>query len=56
MEEGGPDGSVSNNKLSSVILNELAMKARENYCNFNNSARQSIKNDYMKGPGNATIK
>ena len=28
--EGGPDRSVSDNQSSSVILNELAMKARKN--------------------------
>ena len=28
-KEGGPTRSVSNNKFSSVTLNELAMKARE---------------------------
>ena len=28
-KEGRPDRSVSNNKLSSVTLNELAIKARE---------------------------
>ena len=28
-KEGGPDCTVSNIKLSSVTLNELAMKARE---------------------------
>ena len=33
-KEGGPDSPVSN-KLSSVTLNELAMKARKRYCNFN---------------------
>ena len=29
-KEGGPDRSVSNDKLSSVILIELTIKAREN--------------------------
>ena len=29
-KEGGPDRSVSNHQFSSVTLNELAMKAREN--------------------------
>ena len=29
-KKGGPDRSVSNDKFSSVTLNELAMKAREN--------------------------
>ena len=33
-KEGGPDRSVSDNQSSSVSLNELAMKARERYCNF----------------------
>ena len=33
-KEGGPDRSVSDNQSSSVILNELAMKARKSYCNF----------------------
>ena len=28
-KEGGPDRSVSDNKSSSVALNELAMKARK---------------------------
>ena len=32
--EGGPDRSVSDNQSSSVTLNELAMKARKKYCNF----------------------
>ena len=32
-KEGGPDRSVSDNKSSSVTLNELAMKARKKYCN-----------------------
>ena len=31
-KEGGPDRPVSDNKSSSVTLNELAMKARK-YCN-----------------------
>ena len=33
-KEGGPDRSVSDNQSSSVTLNELAMKARKRYCNF----------------------
>ena len=33
-KEGGPDRSVSDNQSSSVTLNELAMKARKKYCNF----------------------
>ena len=34
-KEGGPDSTVSNNQFSSVILNELAMIARERaYNNF----------------------
>ena len=33
-KEGGPDRSVSDNQSSSVTLNELAMKARKTYCNF----------------------
>ena len=33
-EECGPDRSVSDNQSSSVILNELAMKARKSKCNF----------------------
>ena len=32
-KEDGPDRSVSNNKFSSVTLNELAMKARKNTVN-----------------------
>ena len=42
-KEGGPDRCVSNNKFSSVTLNELATKGRERYCNFNISAMQSIQ-------------
>ena len=34
MKEGGPDSPVSI-KSSLVTLNELAMKAREKYCNIN---------------------
>ena len=38
-----PDRPVSNNKFSSVTLNELAMKARHAYCNFEfQSIMQSI--------------
>ena len=37
-KDDGQGRSVLNNKFSSVILNELAMKARERYCNFNISA------------------
>ena len=33
-KEGGPDRSVSDNQSSSVTLNELPMKARKAYCNF----------------------
>ena len=33
-KEGGPDRSVSDNQSSSETLNELAMKARNSYCNF----------------------
>ena len=33
-KEGGPDRSVSDNQSSSVTLNDLAMKARKKYCNF----------------------
>ena len=33
-KEGGPDRSVSDNQSSSVTLNELAMKAKKKYCNF----------------------
>ena len=33
-KECGPDRSVSDNRSSSVTLNELAMKARKSYCNF----------------------
>ena len=33
-KEGGPNRSVSDNQSSSVTLNELAMKARKQYCNF----------------------
>ena len=33
-KECGPDRSVSDNQCSSVTLNELAMKARQSYCNF----------------------
>ena len=33
-KEGGPDRSVPDNRSSSVTLNELAMKARESYCNL----------------------
>ena len=33
-KEGGPDRSVSDNQSSSVTLNELAMKARKKYYNF----------------------
>ena len=33
-KEGGPDRSVLDNQSSSVTLNELAMKARKGYCNF----------------------
>ena len=33
-KERGPDRPVSNNKFSSVTLDELAMKARQAYCNF----------------------
>ena len=33
-KEGGPDRSVSDNQSSSVTLNELAIKARKKYCNF----------------------
>ena len=38
-KEGGPDRSVSDILSSSVILNELAMKARKPYCNFKNQQR-----------------
>ena len=33
-KEGGPDRSVLDNQSSSVTMNELAMKARKKYCNF----------------------
>ena len=33
-KEGGPDRSVSDNQSSSVTLNNLAIKARKPYCNF----------------------
>ena len=33
-KEGGSDRSVSDNQSSSVTLNEVAMKARKKYCNF----------------------
>ena len=33
-KEDGPDRSVSDNQSSSVTLNDLAMKARKQYCNF----------------------
>ena len=33
-KEDGPDISVLYNQISSVTLNELAMKARKSYCNF----------------------
>ena len=33
-KEGEPDRFVSDNQSSSVTLNELAMKARKKYCNF----------------------
>ena len=33
-KDGGPDISVSDNQSSSVTLNELAMKAKITYCNF----------------------
>ena len=37
-KEDGPDRSVSNNKFSSVTLNELAMEARES-----NIGQESLK-------------
>ena len=33
-KEGGPDRSISDDQSSSVTLNELAMKARKQDCNF----------------------
>ena len=33
-KEGGSDRFVSDNQSSSVTLNELPMKARKIYCNF----------------------
>ena len=33
-KESGPDRSVSDNHSSSVTMNDLAMKARNKYCNF----------------------
>ena len=34
LKEGGPDRSISDNQFSSVTLNEMAMKTRKKYCNF----------------------
>ena len=33
-KEGGPNRSVSDNQSSSVTLNEVTMKARKKFCNF----------------------
>ena len=42
-KEGGPDRSVSDNQSSSVTLNELAMKAKLTYCNFEFRQRSQTK-------------
>ena len=42
-KESGSDKSVSNNKFSSVNLNELAMKASESILLFQISTRKSIQ-------------
>ena len=44
-KEGGPDRSVSDNQSSSVMLNELAMKARKSYCNFKLQQRSRTMTD-----------
>ena len=42
-KDDGPDRSVSNNKFSSVIPNEGAMKARENILLFRVSTDSQLK-------------
>ena len=42
-KEGGPDRSVSDNQSSSVTLNELALKAKITYCNFEFQQRSHTK-------------
>ena len=39
--KSGPYCAISDNKFSSVTLNELAMKARKLYCNFENLNQDS---------------
>ena len=43
--KGGPDRSVSDNQSSSVTLNELAMKAKITYCNFEFQQRSHAMTD-----------
>ena len=44
-KEGGPDRSVSDNQSYSVTLNELVMKARKPYCNFELKQRSPTMTD-----------
>ena len=50
-KELGPDRSVSDNRSSSVILNELAMKARKSYCNFKFKQRSHTMTDINPNEG-----
>ena len=43
--EGGPDRSVSDNQSSSVTLNELKLKAKIIYCNFEFQQRSHTMTD-----------
>ena len=42
-KEGRPDRSVSENQSSSLTLNELTMKAKITYCNFEFQQRSQTK-------------
>ena len=44
-KECGLDRSVSDNKSSSVTLNELAIKARKSYCSFKLQQRSHTMSD-----------
>ena len=44
-KEGRPDRSVLDDQSFSVILNELAMKARKSYCNFKLQQRSHTMTD-----------
>ena len=54
-KECGPDRSVSDNHSSSVTLNEVAMKARKSYCNFNFQQRSHTMTDIHVNPNEVQI-